>query len=339
MDFICPNCTKMISVPDQYAGQTMKCPLCQQTFQSPSLPSSAPVAAAPLSPAPEPHEEEEVYKFSPEPPLPAPPAFKPPSAPPPTPHAEPPRPQPKASTPPPPPSPPPSTAGYARKFSIQLNPQVLPWIPAVALFLVFILTFFNWVGMYPGGVSAMTQNAWQAAFNSYSLDPVYAGDLDKFDKTKDEPGVSWLTLFYVLSFLPVFLVTVAVLAATQLKIQLPPQIQQFWQWRFLIVAALTLVPLFFLLLQGLAGFTLESKQKAKAASQFESQRHNANTEDKTKKADIQEGEEFAKASLKRTSTRTLVVLLHLLAPIGALLAFWVERRGPSRPLPRVEALW
>jgi hypothetical protein len=124
-----------------------------------------------------------------------------------------------------------------------------------------------------------------------------------------------------------------------LKIQLPPQIQSIWQWRFLIVAALALVPLFFLLLQGLAGFPLESKQKAKAASKVETQRASAKTEDKAKKADILEGEELAKASLKRTSARTLVVLLHLLAPIGALLAFWVERRGPSRPLPRVEALW
>jgi hypothetical protein len=340
MDFICPNCAKMISVPDQFAGQMMKCPLCQQTFQSPSLPSSAPVAAEPLNPVPEP-QEEEVYKFSPEPPPPAPPSYAPPPAPS-SPRVEPARPQAKASAPPPPPppsSPSLSTAGYARKFSIQLNPQVLMWVPAVALFLIFMLTFFNWVGMYPGGVSAVTQSAWQAAFGSYTLDPVYAGDLDKFDKAKDEPGWSVLTLFYLLSFLPVFLVTVAVLAATQLKIQLPPQIQQIWQWRYLIVAALTLIPLFFLLLQGLAGFPLESKQRDNAASKFAEQRKAANTEDKTKKVNILEGEELAKASLRRTSTRTLVVVLQLLASIGALLAFWVERRGPGRPLPRVEALW
>jgi hypothetical protein len=295
------------------------------------------VAAAPLNPVPEP-QKEEVYKFTPEPPPPAPPTYTPPPA---SPRVEPAWPQSKASTPPPQPpsSPPPSNAGYARKFSIQLNSQVLTWIPAVSLFLVFILTFFNWVGMYPGGVSAVTQSAWQAAFGSYSLDPVYAGDLDRFDKTKDDPGWSIPTLFYLLSFLPVFLITVAVLAATQLKVQLPPQIQQFWQWRYLVVAALTLVPLFFLLLQGLAGFSLEKQQKAKAASNHAEQRKAANTDDKTKKVDILEGEEFAKAALRRTSTRTLVVLLQLLATIGALLAYWVERRGPSRPLPRIEALW
>jgi hypothetical protein len=337
MDFICPNCTKMISVPDQYAGQTMKCPLCQQAFQSPSLPSSAPVAAAPLSTAPEPHEEE-VYRFSPEPNPPAPTAFTPPPAPSPAPHVEPPRPQPKMSAPSPP-SPPPSTAGYARKFSIQLNPQVLPWIPAGALFLVFVLTFFTWVGMYPGGVGVVTQNAWQAMFGSVSADPIYESDLNRFDKALDGPSFSFLTFFYLITFLGVFLVTVAVVAVTQLKLQLPPQVKSQWQWRFLIIAGLSLIPLFFLLLQGLAGFPLESKQRAKAASQFDEQRKAAKTDDKARKVEILEGEEYAKAALKRTSARTLVVLLQLVASIAALLAFWVERRGPSRPLPRVEALW
>src|ERR1700687_5382603 len=126
MDFICPNCTKMITVPDQYAGQPMRCPICQQTFQAPSLPSSAPVAAMPLSDPPAPAGEE-VYKFSHEP-LSSPPP--PPPVSPSSPRAESTRPQPKASSPPPPPPPPPPPtpppAGYARKFSIQLSPQVLP---------------------------------------------------------------------------------------------------------------------------------------------------------------------------------------------------------------------
>ena len=32
MNLLCPACQKMITVPDQYAGQTMKCPLCSQLF-------------------------------------------------------------------------------------------------------------------------------------------------------------------------------------------------------------------------------------------------------------------------------------------------------------------
>ena len=41
----------------------------------------------------------------------------------------------------------------------------------VALFLVFILTFFPWVGVYPGGVADAWQNAWQATVGGYSIDP------------------------------------------------------------------------------------------------------------------------------------------------------------------------
>src|SRR5262249_8822593 len=127
MDFICPNCQKMITVPDQYAGQHMRCPLCQETFQAPALPSSAPPLAG-----------TETYQFSSEPTPPA--APPPPAVPPAPPRVEVPKPKPSVSAPPPPPPPPP--AGYGRKFSLQLNPMVLAWVPAGALFLIFILTFF-----------------------------------------------------------------------------------------------------------------------------------------------------------------------------------------------------
>src|SRR2546421_3764875 len=167
MDFICPNCTKVITVPDQYAGQPMRCPICQQTFQAPSLPSSAPVASVPLSESPAPTGEE-VYKFSSEP-LSSPPPSS--AVPPASVRAESTRPQPKASTPLPPPPPAPPPAGYARKFSVQLSPQVLPWIPAGALFLVVGLTFFNWAGMYPDGIGVYRQNAGQAGAGGFCLAP------------------------------------------------------------------------------------------------------------------------------------------------------------------------
>ena len=41
MNLLCPNCQKMLTVPEQYAGQLMKCPLCNGTFTVPALPSSA----------------------------------------------------------------------------------------------------------------------------------------------------------------------------------------------------------------------------------------------------------------------------------------------------------
>ena len=38
MELLCPSCQKKLTIPDQYAGQLMKCPLCQGIFTAPSLP-------------------------------------------------------------------------------------------------------------------------------------------------------------------------------------------------------------------------------------------------------------------------------------------------------------
>src|SRR5262249_49448655 len=55
MNLLCPNCGKMLTVPEQYAGQMMKCPLCMGTFTVPALPSGAGVEpAGAQQPAPPP---------------------------------------------------------------------------------------------------------------------------------------------------------------------------------------------------------------------------------------------------------------------------------------------
>jgi hypothetical protein len=146
-------------------------------------------------------------------------------------------------------------------------------------------------------------------------------------------------LFYLLTFLPVLALVIAVILASQLQVKLPPAVLPYWSWRYLVVAGATLIPLFFLLLQSLAGFPLEDKLKGLAVNKYESERKTAKTDDDIKRLDIEEGMELGKVCLHRTLARSLVVLLQLVAPIGALLAFWVERRGTGRPLPRFEALW
>src|SRR5262245_23353908 len=106
MDFLCPSCQKMLTVPDQYAGTKMKCPLCAATFTAPSLPS--PASSAPGGPGPFP-----------------PPA----SAPSPT----------AAPLPPPmtpaPPAPPPSPGEYRHGFALALEPRVVQWFAPAALVL------------------------------------------------------------------------------------------------------------------------------------------------------------------------------------------------------------
>src|SRR5690349_15710751 len=65
MNLLCPNCQKMLTVPEEFAGQLMKCPLCTGTFTVPSLPgTAAPPAAPPSRPEPD------IYSLHPEPPSP-----------------------------------------------------------------------------------------------------------------------------------------------------------------------------------------------------------------------------------------------------------------------------
>ncbi len=66
MNLLCPNCQKMLTVPEQYAGQMMKCPLCAGTFTVPGLPAAA-------APPPPPPVETIPFQSDPMPPPPPPP--------------------------------------------------------------------------------------------------------------------------------------------------------------------------------------------------------------------------------------------------------------------------
>src|SRR5262249_48551463 len=140
------------------------------------------------------------------------------------------------------------------------SPRVLEWVAPAALVLVFVLLFFSWVGIYPGGVPALTQTAWQAAFGSYSADPDVE-HLTPIKEEPDKPGASVLMIFYVLLFLPVLVLTVGCLALNFVKVKLPPAVEQLLPWRRGIVAAANLFLFIFLGLQLALGFSLESRTR------------------------------------------------------------------------------
>src|SRR5205823_12701853 len=59
--------------------------------------------------------------------------------------------------------------GYRGGWTIRLNEKVLRWVVPVCLVLIFLLQFFTWVEIAPGGIPALTQNAWQAAFGGKNV--------------------------------------------------------------------------------------------------------------------------------------------------------------------------
>jgi hypothetical protein len=298
MNLLCPNCQKMLTVPEQYAGQLMKCPLCAGTFTVPALPSAP---AAP--PVPDVHPQQ-----------PEPPHLTEPMDVVPEPHDG------GAALP----------AGYRKTCTLTFNPKWLIWIPLAAVVLIFILQFLPWVGVYPGGIATFYQGAWGAAFGSVTVDE----DVGKGAPLKeDDVGVSVLTIFYILLFVILALpVTIGAVVARFLPDKLPAGIRPILSWTWGIVAAVNVLVFFLLGLQLLVGFSLESKAKEQI-SDIDKKIKDAKGAEK-KGYEMQKG--MALQTLHRTIWLRLAVLLHLLAIACALLLFWVDRRGRGRPLPRLQ---
>ena len=353
MNLQCPNCQKLLTVQEHYAGQLMKCPLCKENFTVPALPPGpatepAPAFTAPPTPGPD------LYGLKSEPD----PAFSalgaptlPKSAP-----------EPAFTTSPTPPSslpssgvtteparaptPPPTlSAGYTKVYSLVISDRILRWAPPASLILIVLLLFFPWVGVYPGGITAVSQNAFQAVWGGYSDDldmkstfPMITEDEAKKDRgVSNVPGWNVLMLFYIFPLFPLaLLVTVAVAALPFIKVPLPPQVQQVMPWRWAIVAGANAVLLLFLGLQLLLGFSLESNAKAWMETRPSVQVNAQNNEQK-KKAEVRHGEMLE--WLQRTIWLRMVVFLHLLATATAALVYWIEKRGPSLPLPRIDVSW
>jgi hypothetical protein len=215
MDFRCPTCNKDLTVPDEYAGQLMKCPLCSNVFQAPALPPPATYGLAPQQPP-----------TSPPPPPTA-------SAPSPPPISEQPKP-PKTKEPPVPPPPPPP-GDYTHRRSLWIHPRIVPFVAPVAHFLVFVLTFFPWLTFYPDPPSDKSESwmAWGAAFGgNWVLIPF---------------------VFLALLALPLLALLTGIRLMSHM-VKIPPGLQQIWPWRSAVVAFVVFLALFFLALQVFTGF-------------------------------------------------------------------------------------
>ncbi len=319
MNLLCPNCQKMLTVPDEFAGQMMKCPLCSGTFTVPGLPGAASSSSSSAAP------ETDIYSIRHEPsPPPPPPLSLSPSPPPPE----------TAATPTTAQKPSLTYQDYQHSLSGSLNPHVLPWIAPVCLLLVFFLQFPDWDGIYPGGEPAVTGNAWRAAFGAYTVD----GDLKNLVNLGDDfrSGVSVLTIFYLILFFPALIVTIASVVLPIVQIKLPPQVEKLMPWRWGIVAAANLLVFLFLALQLLLGFSLDSHYREWVDKETKSTESNPTTQAR-KTMDATRGELLER--LRHTFWLRLVVLLHLIAIVSSALMFWIDRRGALRPLPRWELRW
>lgn len=335
----------MLTIPDQYAGQQMRCPLCQGMFSVPALPSTpAPVVTPPPTPPPPPPPltpappQEDIYALKNDVPTP-----KPAPAPEPSPSKKSPasKHEPDFDLPPAPPAPP---GDYTRAFAVWISPRVLQWIAPAALLFVFILTFFSWVGDYPGGFPVTTQSAWGAGFGGWTSDgnvaqlspPVeVGGEAVPFVNARDrKPGASVLTIFYLLLLIPTLLVVIASVVLPFTEERLPRQVRDLMPWRQALALVLTLLTFLPFLGQLVAGYAIESKAREVANKKIDAAR--AGEREPSTKELLDEAVFLDR--FRWTNWLRAAFLLHLLAVVCLALEFWiVTRRG--RPLPRAQLQW
>jgi hypothetical protein len=334
MEILCPNCQRKLTISEQHAGQMMKCPLCAGTFTAPALPS------APATP------ESPIFALAEPPPVlpaPVPPVVVAPSM-------APPPPKPPKQAPLPVPSPAPRSsapADYSGKFTIWLSPLYMQYVPAVALFLVFILTFFTWVGYYPGELTVDTQSAWQAAFGRVTTDLNFETiSIVQPKRAEDEvtirmmprvvPGFDFL-LFMFLLLLFVNLVVAVVAVALNFSMQiLPAMLQPYVSWRWPVLALITVVVYGLLQLNDYVGFNLHRRAMEDIDAIARRRDQAATTADEKLEIRRQRGELLR--SLEETYWYRSARRLYFLAVLFAALTMLAELRSP-RPCPRVDLLY
>jgi hypothetical protein len=350
MELLCPSCQRKLTIPDHFAGQMAKCPMCNNTFTAPELPA-APAAGFVPAPPPPPHGPAGVAPALVIGPAPGPVDGPGTAAPPPPVHDLPawevaPT---GASTPlpavPPAEAPTLPPSDYTHRWSVQVNPHVLPWVAVAAVLAVFLLSFFPWVGRYPGGVPFATQSAWQAAFGFESADE----EAKKLEKelpaalrpagdgaSEVTPGASWMMIVYVLLSIPTLLLTVAAAVWPLLPSQLPGVLQRLRPWRWAMVAGVVLLALVLLVLQQISGFSLETRSAAEADRAEKRAAGPGDAPAEARRLALDRG--LRLSQLRRTAAPAWATGLNALAAVCALLVSWAERRG-ARPLPRVDVLW
>src|SRR5207249_7563220 len=95
--------------------------------------------------------------------------------------------------------------GHEPAVLIWISPRAIRWIAPVALFLILILLFFPWTGVYPSGYAVYTQTALQMIWGGYSVSPVGDKVLGMAKAIDGSIRANWLMLFYLLLTLAAFI--------------------------------------------------------------------------------------------------------------------------------------
>jgi hypothetical protein len=209
------------------------------------------------------------------------------------------------------------TGDYRPRLVLALHPAVVRWLAPAGLVVLFVLFFFPWLGSELGGRYEYSQSGFGAAF-AFAGSPV-----------DQSPGYApWLILEFLLLVLSVVAaagLVAATLLLPTLKATLPPPVKLVLDHRSYFFGALSLLCFIFLSLQLVMGFPAEHHDFTSIAPPHF-------------KEDPAEFQAIMHAVLYRTIWLRAAFTVSLLAVLGALADFWLERRV-GRPLPKLQVEW
>jgi hypothetical protein len=226
----------------------------------------------------------------------------------------------------------------------------MAWVPAVALALVFILTFFPWVGSYVGGYPVYSQEPWRAGFGgsdtkvwvNHQLEEVMKREAAWPEAVLDKVHSDWgLMVPYLLALILAAVVAWAERMVASLDRTRLPRWAQWvaavWPYRVPVTAGLATVALLLVLVQSANGFGLERAMRQVANEKFAAERKAAEEKGSPSalaRIDFKVEEEYARYNLERTTWMHLAVVLQVLVVLAMIVRAWLERRG-NRPPPRI----
>lgn len=333
MRLICPHCMSGVTVPDDAAGKDATCPNCGKSFPTPARYSAEVMSPPPPLPPPPAPVVTEVAP--PTPPAvtapPAPPGYVPPTPPPMTgtgflPSEPSAKPQAAGAT----------VEGYEKSVGITISPKVVAWLPAILLTIVFVFTFFPWVGCYAGGSPVYSQRPWGAMFNStpnrnFKLEggTIPGGWLDK----KKGDWELMLPFFLALILAVVFAWAERGFGALDPR-KIPP-LAKLWPWRTAVIAGCASLALTLLLVQWANGFGMERAIKQHVAEKFTAEREKAGDSPEARgKVEYDQEQEFNRYGLEHTTWFYLALVCMLLAVSAVMTRAALDNRG-NKPPPKL----
>ena len=317
MRLLCPHCQQPVTLGDDVAGKTVTCPSCSQAFAAPQLYASPPPVDS--------------YVLAPPPALPASKVPEPPTVAPAT------KPEPSVTRPYQP-SADVAPAGFAHQKSIPLHPTVFRWLPAAALTLAFLLTFFPWAGMYPAGYAAYTQNAWDGLFAGLGKDKVADNEMKLEPDLREKLHSNWSLLLYLWLLVLALALAWAGPLVDRMKFKLPAALNAMWKFRPALLAILATLTLIFLLAQWASGFGIQKAGEALMEARHADAKTAANTPEQEQRWEMGVARDVGALNLRTTFWLRLAALAHLVALLAVAGEAILQARG-QKPPPRVGIMW